>query len=135
MAPILQSLLYTSRLAAGYGPTEVGRIVKQAREMNAIHGITGVLVFDGEWFAQYVEGTADAIDVLESHLRADPRHSDFNAIETGPCGRERRFPHWVMGYADLDFEGTGLDIASLTEVDQLEALQLFSDAVKTMDIL
>lgn len=135
MASSLRSLLYTSRLAAGYGPTEVGRIVKQAREMNAIHGITGVLVFDGDWFAQYVEGDPNAMDVLESHLRADPRHSNFSVIEIGPAGTERRFPDWVMGYANVDFEGTGLDISALANAGEPEALQVFAAAVKTMDML
>lgn len=135
MPSSLRSLLYTSRLAAGYGPTEVGRIVKQAREMNAIHGITGVLVFDGDWFAQYVEGAADAMAVLELHLRADPRHCDFTAIDIDPPSDERRFPHWVMGYADLDLDGTGLDISALAQTDGHEALQRFATAIKTLDIL
>lgn len=135
MASSLRSLLYTSRLAAGYGPTEVGRIVKQAREMNAIHGITGVLVFDGEWFAQYVEGTPETIAVLEAHLRADPRHSDFRVIDSGPAGPERRFPNWVMGYADGDIDGCGLDISALAQADSYEALQRFAQAIKTLDVL
>lgn len=135
MPSSLRSLLYTSRLAAGYGPTEVGRIVKQAREMNAIHGITGVLVFDGDWFAQYVEGAADAMDVLELHLRADPRHSDFTAIDIDSPSNERRFPHWVMGYADLDVDGSNLDISALAQVSEQGALRLFAEAIKTMDIL
>ena len=135
MASSLRSLLYTSRLAAGYGPTEVGRIVKQAREMNAIHGITGVLVFDGEWFAQYVEGTPETIAVLEAHLRADPRHSDFSVIDSAPAGPERRFPNWVMGYADGDIDSSGLNISALAQADAYEALERFAQAVKTLDIL
>ena len=135
MASSLRSLLYTSRLAAGYGPTEVGRIVKQAREMNAIHGITGVLVFDGDWFAQYVEGMPDTIAVLEAHLRADPRHSDFTVIDSGLTGSERRFPNWVMGYADGDIDGCGLDISALAQADSYEALQRFATAIKTLDVL
>lgn len=135
MPSSLRSLLYTSRLAAGYGPTEVGRIVKQAREMNAIHGITGVLVFDGDWFAQYVEGAPEAMAVLETNLRADPRHADFTVIDAGISGPKRRFPNWVMGYADGDIESTGLDIAALSQTDAYEALERFADAVKTLDIL
>jgi len=135
MPSFLRSLLYTSRLAAGYGPTEVGRIVKQAREMNAIHGITGVLVFDGDWFAQYVEGAPEAMLVLESHLQADPRHSDFQVIDSGLSGPERRFPNWVMGYADGDIDSTGLNISALAQADTYEALERFAQAVKTLDIL
>lgn len=135
MPSFLRSLLYTSRLAAGYGPTEVGRIVKQAREMNAIHGITGVLVFDGDWFAQYVEGAPEAMLVLESHLQADPRHSDFRVIDAGLSGPERRFPNWVMGYADGDIDSSGLNISALAQADAYEALERFAHAVKTLDIL
>lgn len=73
--------------------------------------------------------------VLELHLRADPRHCDFTAIGIDPPSDERRFPHWVMGYADLDLDGTGLDISALAQTDGHEALQRFATAIKTLDIL
>ncbi|GAB2706635.1 hypothetical protein GCM10027195_07740 [Comamonas sediminis] len=134
MPTSLRSLLYISRLAAGYSSTEVGRIVKQAREMNAIHGITGVLVFDGDWFAQYVEGAPEAMALLEAHLRADPRHSDFTVVDAGLSGPERRFPGWVMGYADSDLGSSGLDIPSLAQTQPCGALERFAGAIRTLDI-
>jgi hypothetical protein len=63
--------------------------------VNALDGITGLLIFNGTHFLQIIEGAPDAIDELVERLRRDPRHSalevrDERAIE------QRSFPDWSM---------------------------------------
>ena len=50
----LRALLYVSQLAEGLDARAVAQVLAVARLNNAVHGETGVLVFDGEQFCQYV---------------------------------------------------------------------------------
>ncbi|MCW5259244.1 BLUF domain-containing protein [Verminephrobacter eiseniae] len=70
----LSQFVYYSTLADGYDATCVGAIIKTARAFNASNGITGVLLFDGERFCQYIEGNPVAVNALVDRIRQDPRH-------------------------------------------------------------
>jgi hypothetical protein len=59
--------------------------------LNAVDGVTGLLVFDGVRFLQIVEGSEEAID----SLRADPRHSAIE-VRDERLVDERSFPDWSM---------------------------------------
>ena len=54
--PPLYNLVYCSRATAGVDDAAVQRIVGTARRQNAIHGITGLLVFGSGIFFQWLEG-------------------------------------------------------------------------------
>lgn len=121
------SFMYCSMLASDAGPSCVGAIVKTAREFNGTHGITGLLVFDGERFCQYIEGPGAAMQGLIERLEADSRHRDFTPLHfvramAGP----RRFPGWSMGYAEVGDEYSIEDMARLGADEALEKLQALS---------
>ena len=91
----LKSLTYTSLARLDLEADDLEAIHRTAREVNALEGITGLLIFNGTHFLQIVEGSPDAIDDLVERLRRDPRHSgvevrDERAIE------QRSFPDWSM---------------------------------------
>ena len=71
----LKSLTYTSLARLDLDAGELEAIHRTAREMNALEGITGILIFNGTHFLQIIEGARDAIDELLERLRRDPRHS------------------------------------------------------------
>lgn len=127
----LSCFLYTSRLAPEAGIDQVSKIVKQARELNTIHGISGVLVFDGERFAQYIEGPSEAIGSLVDKLAKDPRHTNFQQLLLQRDLDKRMYEKWSMGY--LDTEMDHLNIESLSVVDDNSVLQFFSEAVAEID--
>jgi len=133
MSTPLSFFLYSSRLAPDCDPTEVGSIVKVAREFNASHGITGILVFDGERFTQYIEGPASEIDALVAKLRKDCRHTDFLQLNAGDDLEERRYATWSMGYSDVSLDE--LDIDLMATIDSDAALNLFTKAVAEIDRL
>ena len=54
-------LLFVSSLAPGAAPDTVITIARQARRNNARTGITGLLVFDGKYFAQLMENSTEAV--------------------------------------------------------------------------
>jgi len=133
MSTQLSFFLYSSRLAPDCDPSEVGAIVKVAREFNALHGISGILVFDGERFTQYIEGPESEVATLVTNLAKDRRHTDFLQLNAGDDLQERRYATWSMGYSDVSLEE--LDIELMATIDGDAALNLFTQAVADMDRL
>ena len=99
-AQSLARLLYVSDLSPGTRATEVSRIVGSSRRRNAGDGITGLLVFDGDRFCQYVEGPPAAVSALNDRLDRDARHVRMEVLLEGPFAGPRRFSDWRLGYVD-----------------------------------
>ncbi|TPG14668.1 BLUF domain-containing protein [Sphingomonas koreensis] len=92
--------MYVSRSCLGpaTASASVGKIVDQSRMRNAAIGVTGVLLFTGARFAQFLEGPADAVTALRSSITADARHDDLVVLApTRSAGR--RFAGWALGYS------------------------------------
>jgi len=91
----LKTLTYTSRARLDLRDEEVSAIHQTARHLNALDGISGLLLFDGSRFLQIVEGSEDAVDNLVGRLRMDPRHSAFEIRDERYVER-RSFADWSM---------------------------------------
>jgi hypothetical protein len=91
----LKTLTYTSRASLDLGDADLAAIHESARHLNALEGITGMLLFDGSRFLQIVEGGEGAIDDLVERLRADPRHSAIEVRDERYVER-RSFGDWSM---------------------------------------
>ena len=94
--PVLFQLAYCSRAAAGVDATVVARIIASARRHNPALGITGLLVYGGGLFFQWIEGPRDSIEGLLATLRKDDRHDTLVVLSTSEEARERLFPGWDM---------------------------------------
>lgn len=91
----IKSLIYISRSARTLGPDDLDKIHHSALNLNALDGITGLLVYNGTHFLQIVEGVSEAIDDLLARLHRDPRHSDLKVVDetmVETCS----FPDWSM---------------------------------------
>jgi hypothetical protein len=91
----LTSVTYTSLARLDLQSSDLEDIHRTAREVNALEGITGLLVFNGTHFLQIIEGAEDAIDELVEKLRRDPRHTGFE-IRDRQRVDARSFPDWSM---------------------------------------
>ena len=91
----LKTLTYTSRARLDLSASDLSDIHEAARHLNALDGVTGLLVFDGVRFLQIIEGSEEAIDDLVERLRRDPRHSAFE-IRDERFVAGRSFPNWSM---------------------------------------
>lgn len=91
----LKSLTYTSLARIDLQADDLEAIHRTARELNALEGITGLLVFNGTHFLQILEGSEAAIDDLVERLRRDPRHHGVEIRQQGLVDR-RSFPDWSM---------------------------------------
>lgn len=93
---------YTSRLSADQPVTAVADILRAARTFNQQAAITGALLFDGENFAQLLEGPAPAVQALARRIEADRRHHTI-IVHLEELGRlPRVFDGWLCGWCDPD---------------------------------
>jgi len=91
----LTSLTYTSLARLDLKTSDLEAIHRTARELNALDGITGLLVFNGTHFLQIVEGSHGAIHDLLDRLRRDPRHTGLEVRDERKI-ESRSFPDWSM---------------------------------------
>jgi hypothetical protein len=91
----ITSLTYTSLARLDLSASDLEDIHRAARELNALDGITGLLVFNGTHFLQIVEGSRTAIEELLERLRRDPRHTGLEVRDQHRIER-RSFPDWSM---------------------------------------
>ena len=121
----LHYILYHSKLAPTAPVSCVSDIIKTARGFNAIHGLSGVLMFDGQHFMQYLEGPKEDVWKLLVSIAQDPRHVEFKIQDQGECAGERLFTGWSMGYAlvnDSDMLGDLGHLGSLMGQDAMNKL-------------
>ncbi|MGB3069964.1 MAG: BLUF domain-containing protein [Ottowia sp.] len=92
---MLVRLLYASR-AVDPSPAAIDAICVSARQHNAEHGVTGVLVYGGGIFMQALEGGRQIVSDLYGVIQRDARHKDVALLHYEEI-TERRFGGWTMG--------------------------------------
>lgn len=97
---MITSLLYVSRsnLQLPRQRPEVDAIVAESQARNATMGVTGALVFTERLFAQYLEGSDEALDSLMDRIGRDPRHREVEIVHRAAIPT-RRFETWELAYA------------------------------------
>lgn len=91
----MHRLIYISKSLIGTDRSDLDAIVETSAVRNACAGITGVLWFDTNNFAQVLEGDRAAIIETMCRINADERHTDVEII----CDREIKQPmfgNWSM---------------------------------------
>jgi hypothetical protein len=77
----------------------VDDIVAESHSRNEARGITGILLFDGEFFMQTIEGPAASTRALFVSIIEDDRHE--NVVPFFICEiEERDFPDWHMEFLE-----------------------------------
>jgi Sensors of blue-light using FAD len=79
---------------------ELRRIFQSAQRFNVLLGITGYFVFDGNRFAQILEGEAPSVRGTALRIFADYRHANVRVLGERHIAK-REFKPWVMGFSDL----------------------------------
>lgn len=126
----IHHILYTSTLSPYTPVTAVAAILGSARRYNLKAGITGILVFDGINFCQYLEGDAEAIAHCTERIRRDARHGGFQMLHQGEMPA-RRFERFSLGYATTDTEAV---IAHLSSLRGPAAWDYFEQLLPTLDL-
>lgn len=114
-AHILVSMTYASRANSDVSANDFNEILKQAQRNNAANGITGMLIFNKDYFLQTIEGPRAQINRLLYSLIADQRHHDLQLIETREL-KHRLWAKWSMNYASPTEENAAIYLKYSTTV-------------------
>ena len=95
---MLERLVYRSKATGEVGSLALFNLLTQARQKNAELSITGHLIFDGEFFTQWIEGPSSSLDQLWASLQKDDRHQQIMLISRTPTDA-RRFAEWTMAFS------------------------------------
>lgn len=96
----LVQLIYASSATSVFTESALEPLLKQSRDNNAAHGISGILLYYEGSFLQVIEGEALEVEHLINVIKSDVRHHSFlqllrRSIET------REFPEWSMAFRDV----------------------------------
>jgi hypothetical protein len=100
----LDSIVYVSSAVRLLSLDEIGYLLKRARERNKEHRITGVLLYIGGNFMQYLEGPKDNLDVIYKIIQEDEQHTGIILVSREVI-EERQFSDWSMGFQTREVEG------------------------------
>ena len=130
--PSLHNLVYCSRAAPGMDAPAIDKIIATAKHHNPRFGITGLLVFGGGIFFQWLEGPRDNITSLMQIITADPRHSSVVLISEENEVRDRLFPDWDMELVEAaDIRDVLTDaMQEATDAKQKQVLAQLLDELK-----
>jgi hypothetical protein len=99
--------LYASRAATPLVPKRVDAILEQSHRNNPPRGVTGLLCFVDDIFAQVLEGGRDPVCELFHKIMTDDRHHSVRILSFEEIP-ERRFGHWNMGRVNIAKVNTAL---------------------------
>jgi len=94
-------LIYLSKANTYISTREINKILLNAKEFNARHNITGILLFHNGSFLQVLEGKEASLDKLYAKIKKDPRHTCDQYPLVGQV-EERIFGAWSMGFSQID---------------------------------
>lgn len=104
----IRAVVYVSGAGEGIAGDKLGlsngkldQIVDNAARFNRNAGVTGVLLFDGERFLQYLEGPEDGLSVAYSRVLGASSHNGIVELQRGRVG-QRRLPFWPMKWLPVE---------------------------------
>ena len=132
---MLYRMIYSSEASEHMSPSDLVKILDDARVGNEARNVTGVLVYVDGLFCQVLEGERDVLEDLTENIRCDTRHKSMKLFHRSEI-RQRTFDDWRMAYLDTSTaemsRWAGLD--GTVTIDQLLE-RLHSDAARIPKIL
>ncbi|VVE41032.1 hypothetical protein PCE31106_04134 [Pandoraea cepalis] len=99
---MIECYAYLSRALPDLDLRELAKIIANSRGFNATYGITGVLLYDGTMFYQYIEGPSEPLADARQRIEASRHHRDVQVLLDGTPHTPGAFPTWSLGYLMLD---------------------------------
>ena len=99
----MYSLIYRSVAKDSFDKTLIYKMLSEARDFNAIHGITGCLLYHKGQFIQMLEGEEEEVSSLYHRIKNDHRHDHVELLEEEEIA-ERIFSEWSMAFQDIGDE-------------------------------
>jgi len=87
--------VYISDADQGLSLEALDVLVRKASAFNVLAGVTGVLLYDGVRFLQFIEGPEDGMHAVYGRIASSIRHTRI--MELGRAEVDgRHFPYWGM---------------------------------------
>ena len=99
----LRAISYASEAVTPLEAPRLVALVDDAARFNQGVDVTGVLLFDGQRFLQYIEGPERALMEVYARILASGSHSEIIELARGRVGR-RVFPDWSMRLLPISAE-------------------------------
>ncbi|WP_354114154.1 BLUF domain-containing protein [Bradyrhizobium sp. RT3a] len=80
------------------GNDEIASIRSTAQSRNPGLGLTGVLIFSGRHFAQFLEGPDAGLETMKASIFRDQRHWGVLTLQSQSTER-RRYGRWSLAYS------------------------------------
>jgi hypothetical protein len=91
--------LYVSFSSLGQNAeAEIANIRSIAEVRNPELELTGVLLFSGRHFAQFLEGAEGDLHIMQASICSDDRHTDLVTLQTESV-EKRRYGRWALAYS------------------------------------
>lgn len=90
----LRQVFYVSQARIA-GIQQVNRLLRVCVDNNSRKGISGLLIYTGNHFAQVIEGPEPAIGEVMERIAQDPRHTRMRRLAVKPV-TTRSFGGWAM---------------------------------------
>lgn len=119
----MHSLVYRSVASDSFTVTDIYKMLSDARDFNAGHGITGCLLYHNNQFLQLLEGEEKEVMELYDKIQNDPRHHDVTTLMEEPDS-QRLFDEWSMAFHNYGQNGS----ASYIKMKQIDDFFEKSDA-------
>lgn len=102
----LYHLVYQSTATLPMGDKELEALLKQSRDWNSQHQLTGILLYSEHNIMQVLEGPKDEVFYIFNRIEQDIRHQTVTKLADGEI-QQRNFSQWSMGFKAValsDFE-------------------------------
>lgn len=93
---MIHHLLYISEASQALSDVELGIILEHSRTNNLSKDLTGILIKNGNFFIQLLEGKKEVVENLYRIIVKDSRHTKVKTLIVFDSS-ERLFPQWSMG--------------------------------------
>ena len=93
--------IYASLAVPNFKEDGLPLLLERARHFNALHSLTGMLLYIEGSFFQLLEGEAEAVDAIYTRIMRDPRHTRVTLIIRESIA-QRDFSEWTMGFSVVD---------------------------------
>lgn len=97
----LHAFAYVSTAREGLDAPDLDALLASATTFNRMAGVTGVLMFDGTRFLQYIEGPRDGVASVHARILNARRHGSISELAAGELP-SRWFPRWTMANRRID---------------------------------
>ncbi|QHE92908.1 BLUF domain-containing protein [Pandoraea fibrosis] len=131
---MIECYAYLSRAVPDLDLRELSKIIVNSRGFNAAEDITGVLLFDGARFYQYIEGPSVALADARQRIEASRNHTGIQVLLDGPPDTLGAFSTWSLGYLMLEEPAQSLH-AFTSPADHAELVGAFAALAATSDAM